>query len=312
MNGRSGAAGGGQGAGTQRREGLGTRLLRAFVEVVLPEGGCALCGAALPQSAGREPAAAGGGAPRPAGGGAPRPGGGGAPRPGEAGLSWRDRVCDECLADIAPAADTAAGLGLPSPTAGLLDGVVTVGLYRGAVEKAVLRLKTVPDRRLAAVLAEAAAEVLAGLPGGRAGWWGVVPVPLHPARLRERGFNQAALLGAELARLLDAPLLEDLVERVRPTPRQTSLSRRERMVGLVGAFRVRRPAWAPLEPVRLLAVDDVVTTGATVSELARALKAAGAAQVWGAAAARAAARAVARAGTHRPEGNGRAASYYCE
>jgi competence protein ComFC len=89
-------------------------------------------------------------------------------------------------------------------------------------------------------------------------------VPLHPHRLRERGFNQAERLAAQLARRLGVPLLSGLT-RVRATPAQVGLSQAERHVNLEGAFRWTA-AQAP--PAGLGLVDDVCTTGATVAAAA--------------------------------------------
>jgi ComF family protein len=104
----------------------------------------------------------------------------------------------------------------------------------------------------------------------------VVPVPLHPARLRQRGFNPAALLARCLARAHGLPVAPRALERVRDTPSQTGLDRRARARNVAGAFRVRRGARIP---ARVWLVDDVVTTGATLREAARALRHAGARRV---------------------------------
>ncbi len=103
-------------------------------------------------------------------------------------------------------------------------------------------------------------------------------VPLYPARQRERGYNQAEILAHALARRLRKPLLSRCLMRVRPTRTQTHLTARERATNVRGAFRARRSR--RLEDQRVLLVDDVMTTGATVNECARALKGAGAAQVY--------------------------------
>lgn len=105
----------------------------------------------------------------------------------------------------------------------------------------------------------------------------VVAVPLHPRRLRERGYNQSALLGRVLARWLDRPLLPGVLRRTRHTSRQTGLSRTARRDNVRGAFRVARPG--AVDGLNLLLVDDVMTTGATVDECCKVLKRAGAAEV---------------------------------
>ena len=112
----------------------------------------------------------------------------------------------------------------------------------------------------------------------------VVPVPLHPARERERGFNQAQLLAETLSDKIDIPLRPAL-ERIRYTTTQTAFDRAERMQNLHNAFRLRKKI--AVRDLRVLLIDDVLTTGSTLSECARILKAAGAISVHAATAARA-------------------------
>ena len=102
----------------------------------------------------------------------------------------------------------------------------------------------------------------------------VMPVPLHSARRRERGYNQAGLLAESLALSIGVPLLPGAIERVRDTRPQARLDPRSRRANVAGAFRVSRPAW--LEGRTILLVDDVVTTGATFEACLAALARAGA------------------------------------
>lgn len=103
----------------------------------------------------------------------------------------------------------------------------------------------------------------------------IVPVPLHPRRERERGYNQALLLAKTLARHLDRPLHRRVIRRTRHTGQQTKLAAHRRWENVRGAFQ----ADADVRGARLLLVDDVMTTGATASECARVLKKSGAASV---------------------------------
>lgn len=103
----------------------------------------------------------------------------------------------------------------------------------------------------------------------------IVPMPLHPARLRERGFNQAVEIGKIIARQLNVPLRANACARTRDTAPQASLPRRARRKNLRGAFACA----TPLEGMRIALVDDVMTTGATLHELAAAVRRAGAATV---------------------------------
>ncbi len=112
----------------------------------------------------------------------------------------------------------------------------------------------------------------------------IVPVPLHPARQRERGFNQATLLAELLSADISLPS-RPVLERIRYTTTQTALDRSERMENLHNAFRLRKNA--NVRGLRVLLIDDVLTTGSTLSECARVLKRAGAISVHAATAARA-------------------------
>ncbi|WP_144400148.1 ComF family protein [Geobacter pickeringii] len=105
----------------------------------------------------------------------------------------------------------------------------------------------------------------------------IVPVPLHRVRLRERGFNQAILIGEVMARHWGAPLLRDTLRRVRPTAPQVALSAPQRRENVRGAFSVAVPE--RVEGRRVLLVDDVCTTGSTLAECARVLRRAGVASV---------------------------------
>ena len=112
----------------------------------------------------------------------------------------------------------------------------------------------------------------------------VVPVPLHGQKQRDRGYNQAALLASALASRLACPYAGDLLTRTRDTPTQTRLHVAQRRQNVRHAFAVRGPEWVRGRTVVL--VDDVMTTGATLSEVAATLKRAGAWRVWGATVAR--------------------------
>src|SRR5438094_9657393 len=112
----------------------------------------------------------------------------------------------------------------------------------------------------------------------------IVPVPLHATRLRARGFNQASLLAA-LFSAQTSISYKTLLERIRYTTTQTALERSERMENLHNAFRLRKNA--DVRGLRVLLIDDVLTTGSTLSECARVLKRAGALSVLAATAARA-------------------------
>jgi ComF family protein len=140
----------------------------------------------------------------------------------------------------------------------------------------VRRLKYQQERHLATPLAALLLDCLAARPLAVDV---LVPVPLDPARGRERGYNQAALLAAPVAKALGLPALPDVLQRTRPTRPQVGLNAGERRANVRGAFACGNPS--AVAGRRVLLVDDVMTTGATLEACADALTAAGAAQVYG-------------------------------
>ena len=108
-------------------------------------------------------------------------------------------------------------------------------------------------------------------------WDLIVPVPLHPLKLREREFNQAERLAVHLGKAASIPVNKKLLRRVRFTNTQTRLTRPERAANMRGAFAMRGSA--QLDGERVILVDDVFTTGATTSACAQTLLAAGADEV---------------------------------
>jgi ComF family protein len=112
----------------------------------------------------------------------------------------------------------------------------------------------------------------------------LIPIPLAPKRLRERGYNQSEMLARALARHWRIPVLVDLLVRTRETPTQTALTPGTRLANVAGAFAVATPRVSSV----FILVDDVFTTGATLAEAARALDQAGATRVSGVTFARAA------------------------
>ncbi|MCZ6464592.1 MAG: phosphoribosyltransferase family protein [Proteobacteria bacterium] len=161
-----------------------------------------------------------------------------------------------------------------------LSDCVAAVAFAGDAERWIRRFKY-PPRGLAgldpgpgAVIRELAREVARRAPGPPPNL--VVPVPLHPRKLRARAFNPAALIAREIARTRKARFAPRALSRVRDTESQTSLDRRARARNVAGAFHARGPA-----PRDIWLVDDVVTTGATLAEAARELRRAGARRVVG-------------------------------
>jgi predicted amidophosphoribosyltransferase len=180
-------------------------------------------------------------------------------------------LCARCLGALA-----SAPARLPAPRG--VDALVAAAEYRGPVEGWIRRFKY-PHPGLAGLDPRAGADARALALAAAARAPGpppelVVPVPSHPRRLRARGFNPAS----ELARAIAGPARLRLgpcaLERVRDTPTQAGQGRAARRRNLRGAFRARGAV-----PARIWLVDDVVTTGSTLGEAARALRRAGARRI---------------------------------
>ena len=147
------------------------------------------------------------------------------------------------------------------------DAAIAPYRYGGALARAIVRFKYEGRSDLARPLGSLllrASPMFAPL-----GIDVVVPVPLHPARLADRGFNQAALLAAPLARALGAVHAPRALARTRNTSRQADLDRESRMTNVSFAFAARQPD--VVEGKRILIVDDVRTTGSTLRACAAAL-----------------------------------------
>lgn len=190
-----------------------------------------------------------------------------------AGLPWNRVACPHCAL---PLPETAVCGGCLRREAALtrrghvpaLDEVHSGFVYAAPLDRLLPRFKFHRDLAAGALLSQLMAETAASLPRPDA----IVPVPLHRARLRRRGYDQALELARPLARVLDLPLCDDLLQRVRATAPQSELSAAARRRNLRGAFALKPGASLP-EHVAL--VDDVMTTGATLHAAAAALKRAG-------------------------------------
>jgi ComF family protein len=167
-------------------------------------------------------------------------------------------------------------MGLPSGLPMLIAQLEWCAPFSGPVRAALHGLKYAGERRLTEPLAAAvAARWRAAGAGGEL----LVPVPVHAERARRRGYDQAVLLTVEISRRLPMPWLPAL-ERTRNTSPQFDLGRRARRANVAGAFAVRGPREAAAVRDRwVVLVDDVVTTGSTLTSCSEALYAAGATAV---------------------------------
>lgn len=156
------------------------------------------------------------------------------------------------------------------------DGIRSAFTYQGAIRESVIQLKYHGITEVASVLG---AEMARLLYGGEIPCEVLLPVPLHPKRLKERGYNQAGLLCLAVGAETGMPVDEQALVREKATPSQAkSAGMEERRRQVEGAFRASSEAVAGKH---VAVVDDVCTTGATLDACAKALKDAGAATVWG-------------------------------
>ena len=203
-----------------------------------------------------------------------------------------DFICPSCLKSlprIMPPLCPRCGLpqsGLPQSSPILcpacagwqaeIDGIRSPFRFDGVIRQAIHELKYRNLRAIAGLFARLLNDYLVtNLVPGEV----VVPVPLHPKRLRERGYNQSHLLAQELAKLTKLPLIDDCLIRERHAPPQArTATASERRTNVANAFSCRDQR---LKGKQVLLIDDVSTSGATLEACARALKQAGATSVWG-------------------------------
>ncbi|RZU99247.1 ComF family protein [Spiribacter vilamensis] len=173
-------------------------------------------------------------------------------------LPWISAACRRCGLPLASGAAECAGcLADPPP----FDRARVLWTYGDGVDELIRAFKLREDLAAGRLLTELAAEALCER--GVACHGPLVPIPLHTARYRQRGFNQSALI----ARWLGAAVMESLVFRHRHTPPQRGRSAADRRAALHGAFRLQRPP-----PRSVTLVDDVVTTGASLAAVAECLR----------------------------------------
>jgi ComF family protein len=161
-------------------------------------------------------------------------------------------ICGQCLKKAPP-----------------FSKVINYGLYEGALAEAINQLKFHGVKRLSKPLG----RFLLSLELPKID--GIIPVPLSIKGLRERGFNQSLLIARVISKEIKVPLLMDILIKKKETPPQIGLSAKERLLNLKNAFEVK----GNVDGLRLLLVDDVMTTGATVTECSKVLMKAGAKEV---------------------------------
>ncbi len=182
---------------------------------------------------------------------------------------WRCPACDFALpGPVSPAGLCPACAPLIEPVRRGLGAYAYGGPLATAIQRFKFQGRSELGGPLGALLAEAAIERHGGQVDA------VVPVPLHPRRLRERGYDQVGLLARPVASALGVPLRRDLLARRRPTKPQAGLGAAQRLLNVRGAFALEHCPRAPF-PRRILLLDDVTTTGATLHAAASPLREAG-------------------------------------
>jgi ComF family protein len=166
--------------------------------------------------------------------------------------SQYSNVCGQCLKKSPP-----------------FSKAIIYGLYEGVLAEAINQLKFNGLKRLSKPLGKLLLSL--DLPAMD----GVVPIPLDIKRIRERGFNQSLLIARVISKMMKVPLLMDILLKKRATHPQIGLSAKERLSNLKNSFEVK----GNIKGLRLLLVDDVMTTGATVTECSKVLMKAGAKEV---------------------------------
>lgn len=174
--------------------------------------------------------------------------------------------------DLGPDALSAEAIADPPPFARLRAVAVYDGLSGRIIQALKYHDRTETAGALGAMMARAAAEMAGDIDL-------VLPVPLHRRRLWQRRFNQSAMLAEAIAGQLGLRYAADGLQRIKATRRQVGLKARERAANVQGAFRVAAASYPLVAGRRILLVDDVYTTGATVKAATRALMRAGASAV---------------------------------
>lgn len=159
-----------------------------------------------------------------------------------------------------------------------ISGLRAVGPYQEPLRSCIHALKYKGQQRLAEPLGRLLAQTYR-LSGMRVD--GIIPMPLHAERERERGYNQSRLLASMCAQHISVPLLEGILFRTRATAAQAHLSAHERQRNVAHAFQCAPSARNSIKGRTLLIIDDVCTTAATLEACAEPLFAAGASAVWG-------------------------------
>jgi len=186
-------------------------------------------------------------------------------------LPWLNNHCPQCALPFAQGVQGLCGQCQSQPPH--YDKVYSLFSYHPPISRLIVRLKFHHHLPIARLLGELMAAHLASQLASTPDY--IIPVPLHPKRLYQRGFNQAQELAKPISKTLNIGIHSNIVERFQNKPPQTTLSRKLRLKNMQDVFRMANNA----PQSHALILDDVMTTGATTNELARMLKRKGVSRV---------------------------------
>ncbi len=207
-----------------------------------------------------------------------------------------DYICDTCFTGIAFLENQLCGVCQKGSIDGLthpkcrskfgIDGIMSAISYKGIVKRLLYQFKYPPylsDLKgiLGRLFYEAIVQQEVFVTYISEKYTLIIPVPLHPARLRKRGYNQAELLGRELSMRLKIQLVDNVLIRTKQTKPQFELKKEERIKNILGAFQISTKFTTKIKGKNIVLVDDITTTGATLRECAKILKKSGAEKVLG-------------------------------
>jgi len=186
-------------------------------------------------------------------------------------------VCGRCGRHVSISYSGAIGCAACAGEKLIADRVIALGIYEGGLKECIHAFKFGRKERLGAWVAEMMVSSLRRNQADMLGYDLVVPVPMHPAKRKERGFNQAEVMSRHLARLLAIPCNPGVIRRNVRGQTQSSLSRKDRFQNVAGAFQCASPN--SVRGRRVLLVDDIFTTGATAAACSSLLKHSGAREI---------------------------------
>ncbi|NIM03425.1 ComF family protein [bacterium] len=187
----------------------------------------------------------------------------------------KERICGDCWSRI-------IYLNRPIDIKLSLERIWSVAVYEGVLKELIHQFKYKERKYLASPLGKLLVDFVDEyLKEERFDY--IVPIPLEKARQKKRGYNQAELLARVLGEAMNKPILTDLVERRKKTKPQFGLNREERFENLSGAFEISKTGEEDIPTIagkKILLLDDLTTTGATLDECARALRTAGVSEIY--------------------------------